>query len=241
MPESATHDFAIDYLKALLLAWVARSTRSITVARNLGIRWIEQEPRFGFDPDLCLIEPSPPEEGVSNLTSLRLWEPGHTPPRLAIEVVSPGHPYKDYVDTPERCAASGVEELWIYDPLLAGPKREEGPLLLQLWRRDGNTFHRVYAGDGPAHSPYLDAWLRPTASSLPREARLGISDDVDGTRPWLTDAESAERLRRVAEEEREAEKRNREAAERNREAAERNLAAAQTRIAELEAALSRRS
>ncbi len=234
MPESDTHDYAIDYLKALLLAWVARSGRAITVARNLGIRWVQEEPRFGFDPDLCLIEPPPPETATTTLTSLRLWEPGHTPPRLAVEVVSPGHPYKDYVDTPARCAASGVEELWIYDPLLAGPKREEGPLLLQLWRRDGNTFRRVYAGDGPAHSPYLDAWLHPAASSLARGAQLRISDDVNGTRPWLTKAESAERLRRVAEEQREAEKQN-------REAAERKLAAAQTRIAELEAALSRRS
>jgi Uma2 family endonuclease len=43
-------------------------------------------------------------------------------PILAIEVVSPGHPYKDYVDTPERCAACGIGELWVYDPMLAGPR-----------------------------------------------------------------------------------------------------------------------
>ncbi len=57
-------------------------------------------------------------------------------------------------DTPARCAASGVDELWIHDPLFAGPKREEGPRLLQIWRRNGNTFRRVYAGDG-RHTPHI--------------------------------------------------------------------------------------
>ena len=42
------------------------------------------------------------------LSSLRLWEPGLAPPIAALEVVSPGHPYKDYIDTPDRAAACGV-------------------------------------------------------------------------------------------------------------------------------------
>ena len=134
VPESDTHDAAIEWLRALLLAWVARTGRDIKVARNLGIRWVREEPRAGFDPDLCLIEPSPPKD--EPLASLRLWQPAHEPPLLAIEIVSPRHPYKDYVDTPERCAACGVGELWVYDPMLVGPSAHRGrPSRLGACRR----------------------------------------------------------------------------------------------------------
>src|SRR5690606_27143576 len=100
VPESNLHDLCIEYLRSLLLAWAERQQRNVLVARNLGIRWYESEPRAGFDPDLCVIEPPPPGGPP---TSLRLWEAGHEPPWLAIEIVSPGHPYKDYLDTPARC------------------------------------------------------------------------------------------------------------------------------------------
>jgi Uma2 family endonuclease len=198
VPESDTHDVAIDYLKALLLAWVARTGRDVKVARNLGIRWVREEPRMGFDPDLCLIEPAPPR-GVT-LSSLRLWEPEHVPPFLAIEIVSPGHPYKDYVDTPERCGACGVGELWVYDPMQAGPRARGGPTLLELWRRGpGAAFDRVYAGDGPAWSPALGAWLWPARSRLPAGAKLRLSDDAAGERLWQSLEEqsrsTADRLR----------------------------------------------
>lgn len=190
VPESDTHDAAIEWLRALLLAWAQRTGRDLKVARNLGIRWVREEPRAGFDPDLCLIEPAPsPNEP---LTSLRLWEPGHTPPFLAIEVVSLGHPYKDYIDTPERCAACGVGELWIYDPMLAGPRAHGGPYLLQVWRRAPHGgFERVHAGSGAAYSPALGAWLLPAMSRLPAGARLCISDDAQGERVWLTNEQTA--------------------------------------------------
>jgi hypothetical protein len=189
VPESDTHDEAIEWLRALLSAWVARAAREIKIARNLGIRWVREEPRAGFDPDLCLIEPAP--DPAAPLTSLRLWEPGHSPPLLAIEVVSPGHPYKDYIDTPERCAACGVRELWIYDPMLAGPRAHGGPHLLAVWRARQGCFERIYAGPGPTFSPALEAWLHPRASRLPAGARLCISDDANGERLWLTPEQAA--------------------------------------------------
>ncbi len=192
VPESDTHDAAIERLRGLLLTWVERTGRDVKVARNLGIRWVSEEPRAGFDPDLCLIEPAPDRH--EPLHSLRLWLPGHAAPLLAVEVVSPGHPYKDYVDTPERCAACGVQELWIYDPMLAGPRSHGGPHLLQVWRRrEGAGFERIAVGEGAMYSPLLHAWLHPEASRLPSGAKLDLSDDSAGRERWLSAEQRAQR------------------------------------------------
>ncbi len=175
VPESSLHDQGIEYLRSLLLAWAEREQRNVLVARNLGIRWYESEPRAGFDPDLCVIEPAPPG---AVLPSLRLWEPGHEPPWLAIEVVSPGHPYKDYLDTPARAAACGVRELWVYDPLLAGPRSSGGPFALQIWTRHGETMTRTHASSAPGHSPAVDAWLLPEVD--PEAAKRRQRGVLDG-------------------------------------------------------------
>lgn len=72
-------------------------------------------------------------------------------PRLAIEVVSTTNPTKDYVIAPDKYAASGTRELWIFDPLLAGPRSHGGPFPLQIWSRDDEgCFVRRHAGDAPA-------------------------------------------------------------------------------------------
>ena len=190
VPESDTHDLSIEYLRGVLLAWARRTARHVKLARNLGIRWVEQEPRAGFDPDLCLIEPPPPDRGT--LRSLCLWRPGHVAPRLAVEVVS-SHPYKDYIDTPERCAACGVAELWIYDPMMLGPKAHGGPYLIQVWcRDDSGNMHRIHAGSGPVYSPALGAWLHPVESDEPQEAQLRLADDATGRSFWPTLDEAAQ-------------------------------------------------
>ena len=93
VPESKPHDLTIDLLKAILLAWIARTGRRAEIARNLAVRWDQAHPNRGMDPDLCLIEPPTPEG--DDLESLATWEPGHAPPRLAIEVVS-SKAAKDY-------------------------------------------------------------------------------------------------------------------------------------------------
>ena len=218
VPESQPHDQTIDLLKAILLAWVARSGRSAQVARNLAVRWEAREPNVGVDPDLCVIEPKTPEG--NELESLCTWRPGHTPPRLAIEVVS-SKPRKDYAETPEKCAAAGVEELWVFDPKLAGPKTTGGPFRIQIWRREEHGFRRIHAGDGPAWSPALGAWL----FAVNEGQRLRIASDREASDWWLT---SEEQERAAKEVERAA-----------KEAALADREAALARIAELEARMAK--
>jgi Uma2 family endonuclease len=215
MPESVLHDQAVEMLKALLAAWAARAGNGALVVRNLAVRWDESEPRIGVDPDVCVLLPSPPSDG-GDLRSVRTWVDGHTPPILAIEVVSETNPHKDYTIAPDKYAASGTGELWVFDPLLAGPTTHGGPFRLQVWhRRSDGDFTRIYAGPGPASSPLLGAHLIATDEGR----RLRIGDDPGASRLWLT-GEEAERAAKEAE----------------RAAKEAALA----RIAELEASIARR-
>ena len=201
MPESVVHDEAVQLLKALLAFW-ARGREDVQVARNLAVRWDEAHPQIGVDPDVCVLSPAPPEG--ADLRSVRTWLPGHTPPRIAIEVVSETNPHKDYVIAPDKYAASGTGELWIFDPLLAGPNSHGGPFRLQVWRRTADArLERCYAGDGPAQSPALGAFL----VVVDEGRKLRIAEDEGATRFWRT-AEEAERaakedaLARIAELER---------------------------------------
>jgi Uma2 family endonuclease len=192
VPESVPHRSIVELLAALLSAWAARTGRDAFVARNLAFRWDEQRPRIGVDPDVCLIEPSPPE--AETLQSLLLWKPGHHAPRLAIEVVSRNHPYKDYDVVPDKYAASGVGELWVFDAELIGPRKRGGPHRLQLWTRSpDSSFVRRYAGAGPMLSPALNAWV--FAQNEGR--RLRIADDEQCDSLWLT-SEEAERVEKQA-------------------------------------------
>lgn len=182
VPESRPHELLVEHLKALLVAWLERTGRDAIVARNLALRWIEERPKVGVDPDLCLIEPAPP--GADHLTSLCTWEPGHTVPRLAIEVVSARHPYKDYAVVQDKYAVSGVRELWVVDAFLQGPTAHGGPVALQLWRADGGEFRCVYRGGGPFESPALGAWVRVAGESVE------ISDDPAFALRWPTTLEA---------------------------------------------------
>ncbi|MBK8998111.1 MAG: Uma2 family endonuclease [Myxococcales bacterium] len=190
VPESQPHDRMLDYLKALLLAWVARTSRNAVVARNLAVRWLKRHPQVGIDPDLCVLEPAPPR--AAELESLCTWRPGHSTPRLCVEVVSRNHPYKDYGEVHERYAACGVEELWVLDPRRLGPKKLGGPVPVQIWRREPTgAFVRVHHGAGPARSEVLDAWVHSQG------ATVRIADDEAGLSPWLTQ-EEAERAAKDA-------------------------------------------
>jgi Uma2 family endonuclease len=212
MPESAIHDQAVELLKALLAVWAARA--GAQVFRNLAVRWDEDHPAVGVDPDVCALCPPPPD--AAELRSVRTWVPGHTPPVLAVEVVSETNPRKDYAVAPDKYAACGAGELWVFDPLLAGPPIQGGPWRLQVWHRKGDgDLTRIYAGDGPARSPLLGAWLVATDEGR----KLRIADDQAATRFWPT-KEEAERAAKEAE----------------RAAKEAALA----RVAELEAELRRR-
>ena len=220
VPESIVHDRAVELLKAILAAWAYR--RGATeVVRNLAVRWDERRPKVGVDPDICVL--SPVARDHEDLRSLRTWEPGRAAPLLAIEVVSETNASKDYAIAPDKYAACGVSELWVFDPLLSGPTAHGGPHRLQVWDRDETgSFVRRYAGEGPVRSPLLDAYL-----VVVHEGRkLRIAEDREGTRFWTT-AEEAERAAKEAE---------RTAKEAERAAKEAALA----RIAELEAELAKR-
>ena len=229
VPESILHVSVVDLLQAVLLHWVASRKVDALVARNLAVRWVGRAPRVGLDPDLCLIVPRPRD--ALALDSLRTWVPGQRAPSLAVEVVSKGHPYKDYAEAPVRYASASVGELWVFDPLLVGPRALGGPLRLQLWTRaaDG-TLARSYAGEGPGFSPTLGAWVHVVEDGL----RLRIAEDENGERLWPTEAE-AERAGREAE--RAAKETERAAKEAERAGRETALA----RVAELEAELARRA
>jgi Putative restriction endonuclease len=182
----------------------AAAERSLRIAADLPVRWLQEHPRTGADPDVCVFEPAPPD--FDDLKSFKLWEPGRVPPRLAIEVVSTSFPHKDYGRIQERYAAMGVEELVVFDPLLCGPRSLGGPVALQLWRRDATqAFERVDFGSEPVHSSVLDAWL------IANDRDLDISNDRQGKQRWLTAEErlliaqaEAERAQAEAERERQA-------------------------------------
>lgn len=183
MPESTAHDQAVLRIFLLLSAW-AEARGDARVARNLALRWLEDYPRTGIDPDVCVLSPAPSD--FDELTSLRLWEASRVPPVFSVEVVSGSHPYKDYNEVPERYAALGAFELLVFDPLLLGPRALGGPVPLQLWRRDPmGTLDRIYFGSDPVFSQALDAWL-----SVDRE-NLAISEDRAGAQRWLTGEERA--------------------------------------------------
>ena len=193
MQESVLHDQAVELLKALLAAWAARGASTAFVVRNLAVRWNEAEPRIGVDPDVCVLSPSPPD--AIELRSVRTWLAAHFPPVLAVEVVSETNPHKDYAIAPDKYAASGTGELWVFDPLLAGPVAHGGPFRIQIWhRRADGDFVRIYAGDGPAFSPTLEAYLVATDEGR----KLRLADDEDATVFWRT-VEESERVAKEAE------------------------------------------
>jgi Uma2 family endonuclease len=185
-PESALHDEIILLLVEILKAWAQRSLRDVRVGRNLALRWDPARPKVGVDPDVYVVEPAPPEG--DDTKSLCTWKPGHAPPQVAIEVVSEATADKDYAEGPEKYAASGTGELWVFDPLEVGPALRGGPFVLQVWRRDAEGhFRRVYAGRGPARSEAMGAWLVVTDGGR----RLRIAGGAGGEDPWLTEAEEA--------------------------------------------------
>ncbi len=189
MPESVVHDAAVELLKALLDLWAQRA--GSFVARNLAIRWVEERPQVGVDPDVSVFRSPPPDH--ADLRSVRTWMPGHAPPAIAIEVVSETNSVKDYASAPDKYAASGTSELWVFDPLLAGPRAHGGPYRLQVWRRSADGLVRTYAGDGPGFSAELGAYLVVVEGGR----KLRISGDEAGAQLWPTAAEAA--LARVAE------------------------------------------
>lgn len=216
VPESSPHDLVSDRIQGLLRGWAARAARRVKIGRNLAIRWIEERPSIGVDPDVYMLEPPPPDG--DEILSLKLWEPGHVPPILAVEVVSESRASKDYGASPEKYAACGALELWVLDPKLCGPKARGGPVRIQVWRRgEDGRFRRVYAGEGPVLSLAVGGWLFVVDEG--RSFRL--ADDEEGTSWWMT-PEEAERAAKEAALRREREERDAKDAALRREREERD-------------------
>jgi Uma2 family endonuclease len=195
VPEATAHDTAWRNIFALLSAWAERQPGRVRVVHDLAVRWLEQYPRTGINPDVCVLDPAPVEI-EDDLSSLCLWKPGHVAPRFCVEVVSQSHPHKDYTSIQERYAAMGTPELLVFDPLLYGPRSLGGPVKLQLWRRDATrTFERVHFGAEPVYSYALDAWL------ICEGRELIIARDRSGKERWLT---ALEQERAALEQERAA-------------------------------------
>jgi Uma2 family endonuclease len=239
MPENTLHDQSLALLAQILSWWATRSGIDALVARNLACHWDKTDARIGIDPDLLLTLPHPPlPDGRRSLQQLRLWEPGHHPPRVTVEVVSESTAEKDYVEAPWAHAKAGTRELWVFDPELHGPTRGGGPFLLQVWQQQpGGTLKRTHAGSGPAWSEEMQAWLVVTD----RATRLRLSDDRWGQHLWPTEAEAKAReveakAREVEAKVREAEAKAHEAEAKAREAeAKAREAEAKAREAEAKA------
>lgn len=243
MPVSPSHNDAVLLLSSVLSAWVARAGLDASIEHDIALRWDPEHPRVGVDPDIAVFEPALPDR--DRILSAKTWLEGHAPPPLAIEIVSTTNPKKDYGQSPEKYAANGTEELWIFDPRLAGPRTGGGPFLLQVWRRasDGG-FERVYAGPGPARSARLDAWIVVTDEGR----RVRVADDPDARALWPTLEEKARaetaRERAAKEKERaakEMERAAKEAAIAEKDAAIAEKGAALAELAALKAELARRS
>ena len=186
VPESALHDEIILLLVELLKAWAPRTGRDVRVGRNLALRWNQALPRVGVDPDVYVVEPAPPEG--DDTKSLCTWKPGHVAPRVAVEVVSETTAEKDYSEGPEKYAASGTFELWVFDPLKAGPCCAAALRAPGLAAGAEEQFRRAYAGAGPARSEALEAWLVVSDGGR----RLRLAHDAEGRHLWLTAAEEAQ-------------------------------------------------
>lgn len=222
------HDQAILSLRLLLTAWASRVGRDVLVARNLACRWDPSDARVRIAPDLVLVEPTPPlPPGKRSLRQLRLWE-DHAPPMLTVEVVSETSADRDYLKAPSTHADAGTRELWIFDPELLGPASPAGPFRLQIWQRqvDGSLL-RTHAGNGPAWSEQLQAWLHADGDGT----RLRLSDDRAGRKPWLSEAETLALSLKETSLALRQERRARKAAEQRADAAESELAALRARTA----------
>lgn len=191
-PETCPHRDAVDLLRGVLKAFVARTGRNALVGANLGCYWDAENPRVGVDPDIAFIEPAPPEGAQTE--SLRAWVAGHVAPRFVVEVVNVSNPTKDYGGAPAKYGFLGVRELVVFDPWKEGPRAFGGPYVLQVWRRGreasgagkavGGPMVRVHAGEGPAYSEELGAWL-----VVMGDGRLRVAEDAAGASLWLVAGE----------------------------------------------------
>jgi Uma2 family endonuclease len=169
--------------------------------------------RVGVCPDIYVL-PCQPQD--PNFAEWPAYLPGIPVPVFALEAVSPSNWAKDYVESPQKYAKLGVEELLLFDePAMEGKSPASDPYVLQLYRKEkGGVLKRVYAGEGPVYSEVLGAWFRTVGN------KLTVTRDQGGTSIVFT-YEETERWWGKLEEEREERKEAEAKAKRERKARER--------------------
>ena len=61
VPESNPHEILSDHVKHLLLWRATEDGWNVHIGRNIAFRWDAKHPQYGLDPDVYMVEPSPPE------------------------------------------------------------------------------------------------------------------------------------------------------------------------------------
>ena len=152
-----------------------RSWGRVHIGSDQFFAWLREEPLVRVSPDVYLLD-DPPDPPLPDMW--QTWRSGHRPPRFAVEIVSgadrrPDRWRKDYDEGPAKYSQLGTSELVVFDPepVLVRARSERVPL--QVYRREADgSFVRAYAGDGPARSAELDAWLVATAAGPVARLRL---------------------------------------------------------------------
>ena len=109
-------------------------------------------------PDLTVLRPEHPDQmkalGQAAIT-LEM-----APPRLVVEVVSPGadNHRRDYIDKRNQYEWRGVPEYWIVDPV-------KGQVMVLFLTEDGYE-ETVFVGDEVVKSPSFEDWTLTAADML---------------------------------------------------------------------------
>ncbi len=175
--------------------------------------------RIGVLPDLYVLPCQPHDPNFSEWPA---YDPEVPAPVFALEVVSPSNWDKDYMESPQKYAKLGVEELLLFDELaLEGKSPASEPYALQMYRKDRKgALKRVYAGEGHVYSQTLRVWFRTEENQLTVTRDQGGKSRVftyEETERWWAKLEEA---RAKAEEERLAREEAQAEAERERHARE---------------------
>lgn len=114
-PESEPNNWLANYLQFLLVAANVAPLRLIKIhALELQVPVLQPSDAANRYPDLVVLRPEHLELTQRRLTITR----NMPPPRLVVEIVSPGKTNRDrdYVSKRAQYAALGVPEYWLVDP-----------------------------------------------------------------------------------------------------------------------------
>jgi Uma2 family endonuclease len=142
-PVSFDHDQIHQWLIRLLGAFVEAHELGLICGSELFVRL--QRPQARRMPDLFFVS-------KSRVTSFREAH-FEGPPELAMEIVSPDEPARDYIEKLGNYESSGVREYWIVDPLI---QRVEAHELAK------GKYRRILERNGALHSKVLKGlWIKP--------------------------------------------------------------------------------